>query len=94
MDELNTSIEIICRQTTYSQEEAIDKLRKYNNDIQRIIKEYLGYKPKSPTQRSLNQKIYSEIGSFMEGVHKQYNDKVEAQQKGLGESDQDVDNTD
>lgn len=93
MDELNTAIEIICRQTTYSQEEAIDKLRTYNNDIQLIIKEYLGYKPKSPTQKSLNQKIYSEIGSFMEGVHKQYNDKVEAQQKELNASQQDIDNT-
>ena len=39
-------ISIICRQTDYSEETAIKKLAEFDNDHMKVIKDYMGIKPK------------------------------------------------
>jgi uncharacterized protein YfkK (UPF0435 family) len=61
MDE-NELIEKVQRQTNYSLEEIREKLKEHNNDILKIIKEYLGIVDKKETiSISTNQAIYKEI---------------------------------
>ena len=61
----NELIEQVQRQTNYSFEEAREKLKEHNNDILRVIKEYLGIieKPNEIMIKSslVNQTIYKEI---------------------------------
>ena len=69
----STLIDIICRQTTYTKEEATTKLELHNNNISAVLKEYLGVKEKpEQKQQSINQQIYSELRTFMNDVNEQY----------------------
>lgn len=40
MNNMNDNINIVKRQTNYSNEEIINKLKEHNNDIEKIILEY------------------------------------------------------
>jgi|TARA_E500000178_G_C16899545_1_gene697381 hypothetical protein len=66
---LNESVEIVCRQTDYSKEKAIDKLGNNNLDVVKVIKEYLSnkeeIKEEIKEERSLNEMIHQEIRTFM-----------------------------
>ena len=72
MSDSNSKIEIICRQTTYTEEEAKQKLEEHTNDISAVLKEYLGVKTKPVKKNSINQQIYSELRTFMDDVNEQY----------------------
>jgi hypothetical protein len=56
-------IQIIMNQTSYTKEEAIEKMELFNNDHIKVIKEYLGVSDKSQKSKSksLNQEIYTQI---------------------------------
>ena len=59
-------INIILNQTNYDRETAIKKLNLYNNDYIKVIKNYLNIPEKTNKIQSLNQKVYSEIRSFLD----------------------------
>jgi len=83
-DELNEKIEIVMRQTDYTQEIASLKLKEYNNDHIKVIKSYLGItEKKAPTQKttSINQEIYKQIRHKLDDSMKSYNNKQEEKLK-------------
>ena len=78
-DTMSSSIDLICRQTNYTNEEAITMLDKYNGDYESVLNEYLGVPQKqvekqSSSTRSTNQEIYSQIRLVMDDASKRYRD--------------------
>ena len=64
---------IITRQTTYSVDEAIQKLREHKGNPIKVIEEFIGIKKnKIQKVKSTNQMVYSEIRNFMGEVSKGY----------------------
>ncbi len=65
----NQIVEMIIRQTDYTKEEAIEKLKKHNNNYLQVLKEYMNYEKvteKKEESKSLNQNIYSNIRNFLD----------------------------
>ncbi len=58
----NESISLLMRQTNYTREECIEKLK--NMSIEDIIKEYLGVIKKDTTTGTTNQNIFKVIRDF------------------------------
>jgi hypothetical protein len=72
MDEVDSNIQIIMRQTDYTYEEAKKQLDINNNNITEVIRLYLkpnicSIKPESK-QLSMNQQIYKEIRTLMDEI--------------------------
>ena len=67
-------IELIMRQTDYSEETAKLKLVQWNNNYLHVIKEYMNpnfqEKAKENVKTTKNQMIYGEIRNFMDGVNR------------------------
>jgi len=67
-------IELIMRQTDYSEETAKLKLAQWNNNYLHVIKEYMNpnfqEKAKENVKTTKNQMIYGEIRNFMDGVNR------------------------
>jgi len=78
----NHLIEIVMRQTTYTREEAIEKLKKFKGEPVDVIREFMGIevKPKN-TPKTTNQMIFSEIRNFMDDVNKGYNERKTRNEK-------------
>ncbi len=69
-------IQIILRQTDYSQEDAREKLDEYEGDYIRVIKAYMGIaEKKAPSIKSVNQEIYRQLRYKMDDSIKAYNHK-------------------
>ena len=76
------AIEMIMRQTTYDQTTAREKLAEHQNDVMRVIREYLkGGKIEQPpvAKLSTNQQIYKEIRGMMDDAAKTYLIKRDAE---------------
>tara|TARA_B100000886_G_C20359320_1_gene464481 strand:+ start:491 stop:712 length:222 start_codon:yes stop_codon:yes gene_type:complete len=59
-------IMVVKNQTTYTEEEIIEKLKENSNDPIQVIRDYMNIKPKEKEEKkSLNQTVYSEIGAFL-----------------------------
>lgn len=78
-DEINNQIQVILRQTNYSEEEAREKLKKHNYDHLKVIKSYLGLtEKKAPMEKkSLNQEIYRQLRHKLDSNMRDYNTRVE-----------------
>jgi len=79
MDE-NEKIQIVIRQTNYSEEEVREKLKEYSNDYIRIIKDYIGAPEKTPkakTSVSINQEIYKQIRYRLDSSMRDYQQRVD-----------------
>jgi len=66
-------INLVMRQTDYTEEQAKDKLKQWNNNYINVIKEYLNpefnTKKKETKPKTLNQQMLGEIRSFMDDVY-------------------------
>ena len=83
---------IILRQTDYTEEEVIQKLKDHNNNPMAVIREYMG-KPSnietsassstsaSTKTKSVNQQIYGEIRGLMDTAAKTYQLKKEHEER-------------
>lgn len=73
-DSLSNNIDIILRQTNYSQEEAREKLFEYNNDYIAVIKSYLGVTKDAakPEIKSVNQEIYKQMRFKLDSAMRDY----------------------
>jgi hypothetical protein len=70
------------RQTTYTREEAIEKLKKFKGEPVDVIREFMGIEVKSKnTPKTTNQMIFSEIRNFMDDVNKGYNERKTRNEK-------------
>tara|TARA_B100001027_G_C16021897_1_gene221544 strand:+ start:143 stop:364 length:222 start_codon:yes stop_codon:yes gene_type:complete len=59
-------IMVVKNQTTYTEEEIVEKLKENDNDPIKVIRDYMNIKPKTQEEKkSLNQTMYSEIGNFL-----------------------------
>ena len=78
---LNNLKDVIMRQTDYSEEKALEKLKEHNKDVMAIIREFMGstklINNKNEEPKSVNQQIYSEIRTFMDTAATSYNKKKE-----------------
>jgi hypothetical protein len=85
---------IILRQTDYTEEEIIQKLKEHNNDPLAIIREYMVTPSSAPATeaqaqaqataapaKSVNQQIYGEIRSLMDTAAKTYQLKKEYEER-------------
>ena len=75
----NTSIvDIVLRQTNYDKETALSKLKAYDNDYMKVIKEYLGIKPQKEERCSyVSQERYKIIRKEMDEACKNYRERQE-----------------
>lgn len=77
MDSTST-IDIVCRQTDYTRETAIIKLKEHKNDYQKVIKEFMGItEKKTPTCAYVSQQRYKIIRQELDVAYKNYRDKKE-----------------
>ena len=75
-------IEMVMRQTAYSYDEVIDKLKENNNDYMLVIKNAMGIVPQNvnnPT--TINQGIYKEIRGLMDTVATNFRENQERERK-------------
>ena len=60
--DINNKVQIILRQTDYSEDEAREKLKNNNYDHILVIKSFLGItEKKAPQIKSINQEIYKQL---------------------------------
>lgn len=63
-------IEIICRQTNYTEEEARQKLDTFTT-VEGVIRDYLQPRKRDAPKVNDSQIIYNEINSYMNTIFKQ-----------------------
>ena len=67
---IDSPIDIIMRQTNYSKETVIDKLKEHDNDVLKIIREYMkSPKKENKTKVSTNQMVMNEIRDLMDDIY-------------------------
>ena len=99
-------INLVMRQTDYTEEQTKEKLKQWNNNYINVIKEYLNpefnKKEIKKTTKTLNQQMMGEIRSFMDDVYikfenrKKYNQYTniikQLREKELSKKDEDSNN--
>jgi len=60
------SVNMICRQTDYTEDEAREKLEKNNYNYEIVLNEYFGIKESPKKEKTTNQQIYGEIRNLMD----------------------------
>ena len=72
-------INLVMRQTDYTEEEAKTMLKKWNNNYINVIKEYLNPDFDQPREKSkpktLNQQMMGEIRQFMDDVYVKFENR-------------------
>jgi hypothetical protein len=71
---LNELVQVVCRQTELSTEEARDRLEKAHYDYMKVLNDYFGIKEtvRENKASSVNQQIYGEIRNLMDIGAKKY----------------------
>lgn len=73
-NEIQEKVEMILRQTDYSEEDAKNKLKDHNYDHISVIKSYLGItEKKAPPIKTVNQEIYKQIRYRLDSNMREYN---------------------
>ena len=64
-------------QTNYNEEFAREKLKEFNNDFMKVLKDYMGIPEKKENSqiKSVNQEIYKQIRYSLDQTMKDYRDK-------------------
>ena len=77
-DQIDDKVQIILRQTDYSQELAREKLKEHNFNEIAVIKSYFGISEKKSTElKSINQEIYKQIRYKLDSNMRDYHTRVE-----------------
>ena len=75
-------IMMVTRQTSYSYDEAEEKLKENNYNYDVVIKEFMGIKPKEELKSNTkNQEVYRQIRNMLDDGDKQYRQRKEMQEK-------------
>jgi hypothetical protein len=73
-EDVDNMINIIMRQTTYTREETVAKLETHNNDMFKVLRDFMRIpEKKSVPTGSLNQTIYKEIRNTLGSVPIDFN---------------------
>jgi hypothetical protein len=77
-DKIDENIQMIMRQTDYTEEVAKEKLKEFNYDHIAVIKSYLGVpNKKAEPVKSLNQEIYKQLRHRLDKNMRNYQERVE-----------------
>lgn len=77
-NQLEEKIQIILRQTDYSEDIAKDKLQEFNYDHIAVVKAFFGItEKKEPVISSVNQEIYRQIRYKLDSNMREYNKRKE-----------------
>lgn len=72
-DDIKNKVEIILRQTDYTEDKAREKLRLFNYDYILVIKDFLGIaEKKAPKIVSINQEIYKQLRYKMDSSMREH----------------------
>jgi hypothetical protein len=76
-DELELHVTKVMIQTNYTEEEAKDKLRLFNCDYMKVIRDYMGIPDKKEEKKvkSINQEIFKQIRTKLDSSMKEYREK-------------------
>ena len=76
-DDLQKHVQKVMSQTNYTYDEAIDKLKLFNCDYMKVLKDYMGIpdKKQETNVRSVNQEIYRQIRKKLDNNMKEYREK-------------------
>ena len=71
------AVDIVLRQTTLSRDEVIERLSKNENNYLKVIEEFMGInKNKQKNIITVNQQIYKEIRTVMDGAANNFRNNV------------------
>jgi len=78
-DKIQQKVDVITRQTDYSNEAALEKLKLHDFNEISVIKEYLGVpiKKVAAPVKSVNQEIYKQLRSKLDSNMRDYHVRVE-----------------
>jgi fatty acid/phospholipid biosynthesis enzyme len=77
-NQIDNKVQIILRQTDYTEQKAREKLQQFNNNEIAVIKDYFGItEKKAPQVISVNQEIYKQLRSHLDSSMKDYRERVE-----------------
>ena len=79
-------IEMITRHTDYDFETAQQKLKEYDNNYIKLIKDYNGIKEKKPEFTTINQGVYKEIRKLMNEASNNFNSERKTQKTNVKSS--------
>jgi hypothetical protein len=76
-DDLSEHVKKVISQTNYTEEEAMEKLKLFNCDYMRVIRDYMGIpeKKEAPKVKSVNQEIFRQIRTKLDSSMKEYREK-------------------
>jgi len=73
-NDIQEKVQMILRQTDYTEEEAKNKLKEFNYEPIQVIKSYLGItEKKAPPIKTVNQEIYKQIRYRLDSNMREYN---------------------
>ena len=77
-DKIDENVQLIMRQTDYTEDVAKEKLKEFNYDHIAVIKSYLGVvEKKAEPVKSVNQEIYKQLRHRLDKNMCNYNERVE-----------------
>ena len=77
-DKIDENVQVIMRQTDYTEEIAKEKLKEFNYDHIAVIKSYLGVPDKKAAPvKSVNQEIYKQLRHRLDKNMRNYQERVE-----------------
>jgi len=77
-DQIDGKIQLIMRQTDYTDEKARVKLKEFSFDEMAVIRDYFGItEKKAPPVKSVNQAIYKQLRGHLDGAMKDYRERVD-----------------
>ena len=75
---IDENVQIVMRQTDYTEEVAKEKLKEFNYDHIAVIKSYLGVTDKKAQPvKSVNQEIYKQLRHRLDSNMRNYQERVE-----------------
>ena len=75
-DDLTNRVQIIMRQTTYTEDAALEKLKECNFDHLKVIKAFMGLpEKKQEPVKSINQEIYKQLRKKLDVSMAEFNAK-------------------
>ena len=81
-NDTNNKIDIIMRQTDYTESEAKEKLILYDYDHIKVIKSFFGIQEKKESPiKSVNQEIYKQIRFKLDATMREYNKMKELKEQ-------------
>ena len=75
---IDDNVQIVMRQTDYTEEIAKEKLKEFNYDILAVIRAYFGIaEKKAPQVKSINQEIYKQLIHRLDANMRNHQERIE-----------------